>query len=171
MKFLREQERVELALHKSKTAGRREKRQVQMEFVMKLDGKKISGIQTFIAEAWKQMKHPGSGVSLTELSRMIESQNVRFYQWPKEEDLEHCDSVLTMEAVDLAKLRLEKMPHGEIYLFWTVIQPLGKQLWDWLFHSEQTESLYAEFEECQTELKMTISVEEEKKEKGKAAVN
>jgi hypothetical protein len=153
MKFLPAGERVEMALHKSKTTGRREKRHVVMEFAMVLDGQKISGISTFIADAWKGMKRPTSGQCLVELERGVESQTIRFYPLPKGEyGPQTNEVVLTMEATDLGMLRLEKHKSGQIALFFQVMQPIGKDLWDWLFHSEQSATLYAEFEECQTEL-------------------
>jgi len=146
MKFLHAEDRVEVALHKSKTSGRREKRQVVMEFFMKLDAKRISSISTFIAEAWKAMRKAGSGVCLTELDRGIDSQNILFFALPSGE------VELEMEATDLTDLRLEKSAAGEIFLFFKIAQPMTKTLWNWLFHSEQAEVLYAEFEECQQEL-------------------
>ncbi len=151
MKFLPANERVELGLHKSKTSGKREKRQVQMEFVMLLDGKKISGIQKFIADAWKDVKRVGGGICMVELDRMVESQNVRFYALPKGEDFSK-EMTLHLDAVDLFLLRLEKHKSGNVALFFSAVQPIGKDLWDWLFAAEQAEVLYAEFEECQTEL-------------------
>ena len=151
MKFLPANERVELGLHKSKTSGRREKRQVSMEFVMPLDGHKVSGTSAFIAVAWKSIKRVSSGICMVELDRMIESQNVRFYGLPKAEDFAK-EETLRFEAVDLVELRLEKMPAGTVALFFKVVQPIGKDLWDWLFAAEQAETLYAEFEECQTDL-------------------
>lgn len=151
MKFLPAKERVELGLHKSKTSGRREKRQVVMEFMMILDGKKISGIQTFIADAWKGMKRVGSAQSLVELNREVESQNVRFYALPKDEDVRG-EVVMLAEDVNLFDLRLDKLGNGEIVMYFKFVQPIGKNLWDWLFAAEQAEVVYAEFEECQTEL-------------------
>lgn len=150
MKFLEEQ-RVELGLHKSKTSGLREKRKVTMEFGIVLDGQKVSRITTFIAEAWKGMKKVGSGVCLVELERSVDSQNVRFYTLPKDEDATN-EVTLSMEAVDLYELRLEKHQSGTISLFFKVVQPIGKSLWDWLFAAEQAETVYAEFQECQAEL-------------------
>jgi len=151
MKFLPAGERVQLGLHKSKTSGRREKRQVVMEFMMLLDGKKISGIQTFIADAWKGMRRVGSAQSMVELNREVESQNAKFFTFPKDEDVRN-EVTLRMEDVKLFDLRLEKIGNGEIVLYFKAVQPIGKNLWDWLFAAEQAEVLYAEFEECQTEL-------------------
>ncbi len=154
---MKEGDRVELALHKSKTSGKRERRQVVMEFVMKLDAKRISGIQAFIAEAWRNMRRVGSGICLTELDRQVESQNVRFFGLPKDEvDVitGANEPALEMEGVDLAELRLEKALTGEVFLFFKVTQPLSRGLWNWLYHSEQAETIYAEFGECQQELPM-----------------
>lgn len=147
MKFLQKGKRVELSLHKSKTSGKREKRNVMMEFIMKLDVEKVGEISTYIAEAWKSMRKAGSGVVWVELDRDVESQNIQFMTLNGEVDME-------MEDVALSDLKLEKIQGGDVLLHFNAAQPLGKKLWNWLFYAEQSELLFAEFEECQQELEL-----------------
>lgn len=147
MKFL--EHRAELSLYKSRTHGPRAERQVTLELALVVDRLIAAGLPSFLGDAWNSMQ-PGSSVCLIELDREVESQNLRFFDVADPER----PAWIELKEANLAELRLEKQDSGMICLFFKVVRPLTKTLWDWMYHAESTGTLYAEFQECQTELPM-----------------
>jgi hypothetical protein len=91
------------------------------------------------------MRKSGSHASVIELDGEIGSQNVSFYRLPKDKTAD-----FELEGRKLENLRLEKLG-SQIFLYFRIQEMLGKQLWDWIWYAF-LRTIYAEFEECQTEL-------------------
>ena len=145
MKFISEEQRVELTVCKVKAGGKTEKRTVSIEFGMLLGLTESQAMPSFLKDAWSSMRKSGSHASVIELDGEIESQNVSFYRLPKDKS-----SDFELEGRKLENLRLEKLGN-QIFLYFRIQEILGKTLWDWLWYAF-LRTIYAEFEECQTEL-------------------
>ncbi|MGB7023879.1 MAG: hypothetical protein WBD73_08790 [Candidatus Acidiferrales bacterium] len=158
MKFMTEGTRVELTMVKVKAGGKTNKRTVTLEFGMMVGLTESQAMPSFLKDAWSGMRKSGSHASLIELDGEIESQNLSFYRLPKDKTAD-----FELEGRKLEGLRLEKLG-SQIFLYFRVQELLGKAIWDWIWYAF-LRTVYAEFEECQTELP-------EPDEKGKsAAVN
>jgi hypothetical protein len=142
-------------------AGANDKRTVTMEFMLVLDGTNTKKMPAFVADAWQGMRKVDSGVVLEKIDRAIDSQNLFFYAHPEDKAAR-----MEIEDAELADLRLEKFVDKKIYMFFSVTQDIGAELWKWVGVSLGRE-FAVRFEECQQELAITPA----EKAKGKAAVN
>lgn len=145
MKFLNDGQRVELTVCKVKAGGKTEKRTVSIEFGLLVGLSESQSMPNFLKDAWSSMRKSGSHASVIELDGEIESQNVSFYRLPKDKS-----SDFELEGRKLESLRLEKTG-SQIFLYFRIQELLGKALWDWVWYAF-LRTIYAEFEECQTEL-------------------
>lgn len=145
MQFVNEDHRIEVTICNAKAKGSSDKRVASIEFGMLVDLSASAGMPAFLKDAWSSMRKSGSQASVIELEGRIDSQNVRFYRLPKDKTVD-----MELEGVTLESLRLEKTG-TQIFLYFKVQELLGKRLWDWLWYA-LLRTVYAEFEECQTEM-------------------
>jgi hypothetical protein len=145
MKFINEGQRVELTVCKVKAGGKTDKRTVSIEFGMMVGLTESQAMPGFLKDAWSSMRKSGSHAAVIELEGQIESQNVSFFRLPKEKTVD-----FKLEGRKLEDLRLEKTG-SQIFLYFRISELLGKALWDWIWYAF-LRTIFAEFEECQTEL-------------------
>ena len=159
MKFLHEEESTWIGFHKikAKRSGG-DLRTATMEFALQLDGINTKKMPSFIADAWASMRRADSGVILQQIERKIDSQNLQFYATPDDKSVR-----MEIEEVDLFDLRLERTPDKKVFMFFTITQEIGAELWKWIGQTFGREIAVA-FEECQIELKL-----ESEKPKAKTA--
>jgi hypothetical protein len=147
MQFLKAKERVRLRVAKVRASGSTDERSVTIEFAMALDADTVRHLPKNIQDEYRGMKSPGTGVEGVNFESTIDSQNVRFWRLPKERGGEEFEA----ENVDLKSLRLERADTKDVFLFFKMKCGMTKRAWDWLWYAF-TREVFAEFEECQTEL-------------------
>ena len=154
MNFLHGEPATWITFWKLRAKADAKARMVSMEFALQLDEINTKKMPGFIAGAWNSMRKAESGVIRADIERAIESQNLYFSTYLEDEQVS-----LEIEDAELHDLRLEKNPlNKHTYLFFTITQVIGAELWQWAGRGLGTE-LAVRFEECQGELEL----------KGKAA--
>ncbi len=149
MQFLKEKQRVKLKVQKARAGGNDEKRKISVEFALAIDAEIARSLPKNIQDEYRGMKSAGTGVTTVEFSNKIESQNIRFFRLPtKGAELD-----FDMENADLENLRLERSDAKDVFFVFRVQYSMTKSAWSWLWYSFSRE-VFAEFEECQTELPM-----------------
>lgn len=147
MKFISEKERVKLVVCKSRAKGLADDRTVVVEFGLFVDGDISRQLPANIRDGWKEIRVPNAGVTKIEFDSTVLSQNIRLYRLPtKSAELD-----FEMENVDLKKICLERADTKDVFLYFQVQHAMTKNAWQWLWYSFARE-VFAEFEECQTEL-------------------
>jgi cyanate lyase len=154
MKFLHGEPPTWITFAKLRAKADARARMVSMEFALQLDEINTLKMPRFVTGAYNSMRSADSGVFRADIDRTIESQNLYFSTFIEDEKI-----IFEIEDVELHDLRLEKNPaNRKVYLFFTITQVIGAELWDWAGRGLGTE-LAIRFEECQGELAL----------KGKAA--
>jgi hypothetical protein len=154
MNFLHGEPATWITFWKLRAKADAKARMVSMEFALQLDEINTKKMPAFVTFAWASMREPHSCVVRSDIERTIESQNLYFARYIEDQDVN-----LEIEGVELHDLRLERNPaNRKIYLFFTITQVIGAELWDWAGRGLGCE-LAIRFEECQGELDL----------KGKAA--
>lgn len=149
MNFLHGEPATWITFWKLRAKADAKARMVSMEFALQLDEINTKKMPAFVGSAWSSMRKADSGVVRADIERTIESQNLKFSTFPEEEKIN-----LEIEDVELHDLRLEKNPmNRKVYLFFTITQVIGAELWDWAGRGLGTE-LAIRFEECQGELEL-----------------
>jgi hypothetical protein len=149
MKFLHGEPATWITFHKLRAKADSKARMVSMEFALQLDEINTKKMPTFVAGAWNSMRKADSGIVRTDLERAIESQNLFFSTYIEDEKVS-----LEIEDAELHDLRLERNPlNRHVYLFFTITQVIGAELWDWAGKGLGTE-LAVRFAECQGELEL-----------------
>jgi hypothetical protein len=147
MNFLHGEPATWITFWKLRAKADAKARMVSMEFALQLDEINTKKMPAFVASAWASMRKADSGVVRADIERTIESQNLKFSPFIEEEKVS-----LELEDVELHDLRLERNPmNRKIYLFFTITQVIGAELWDWAGLALGCE-IAIRFEECQGEL-------------------
>lgn len=146
MKFLSESQRVPLTVVSLKAGGKdSDKRTLTIGFSLAVDLETSAAMPQFLKDAWSAMRKSGSQANVIELKGAVESQNVQFFELAENKSAE-----LRITDVSLENLRLEKIG-SRIFLYFTIKEDLGKNIWNWCFYSFMR-TVYAQFIECQAEL-------------------
>lgn len=134
-------------MSKVRAGGTTEERKVTIEFALALDADTVKGLPKNIQDEYRGMKSAGTGVNAVEFESTIDSQNIKVWRLPKERGQEDFEA----ENVDLKGLRLERAETKDVFLYFRIQHSMSKRAWDWLWYAF-TREVFAEFEECQTEL-------------------
>lgn len=147
MNFLHGEPATWITFHKLRAKADAKARMVSMEFALQLDEINTRKMPVFVESAWCSMRSVNSGVIRCDIERVIESQNLFFSTYLEDEKVS-----LEIEGAELHDLFLVRNPlNRHVYLFFTITQPIGAELWDWAGKGLGTE-LAVRFEECQGEL-------------------
>lgn len=164
MKFLVNQETtVYLRKCSLKAAEDAEQRTATLHVALELNAELVKSAPKFIQESFRAVRSVDTGILKAELAKDIELQSIEFFPDPR-----YRKEAFRTQSADLTKLSVEREESegaDKIMLHFTIVQPLEKHLWSWIYDN-LGQKVFAKFFETQGELALE---EEEKPAKTKAA--
>jgi hypothetical protein len=128
--------------------GSTDKRAITVGFALPLSAEVVRGLPKNVQDEYRGMKSAGTGVTVVEFDSTVDSQNIKFFRLPKTREVD-----FQMQDVDLEDLCLERTDAKDVVLTFKVTLGMTKASWDWIWYAF-TREIFAEFEECQTELEV-----------------
>ena len=167
MKFLQDQETTVFIRKCSlKAADDVEKRSATLHIALVLNPELVKSAPKFVQESFRAVRSVETGILKAELAKDIDLQSIEFYPDPR-----YKKEMFRTQSADLKALTVEREQSetGQdlVMLHFTLVQPLEKHLWSWVYDS-LGQKIFAKFYETKGELPLEASAPDEPEPKAKA---